>query len=43
MYSLRIVSLLLCTFSLSGNSIGDTGMQALAEGIKYCANMKELE
>ena len=33
--------LILC--SLEDNNIGDTGAQALAEGLKYCANMKELK
>ena len=29
--------------SLSRNNIGVNGAQALAEGLKYCANMKELK
>jgi hypothetical protein len=39
MHSLRIVPPLWCTmyfYSLSDNSIGDAGIQALTEGIKHC-------
>ena len=30
-------------YSLNHNDIGHTGAQALAEGLQYCANMKELK
>ena len=30
-------------YSLGGDSVGDTGVQALAKHLKHCANMKELK
>ena len=32
----------LSTYSLGGNNIGDAGTQALAEGLKGCANLQKL-
>ena len=33
----------LFTYSLRGNKVGDTGAQALAEGLQHCTNLQKLE
>ena len=33
----------LFTYSLRGNKVGDTGVQALAEGLQHCTNLQNLE
>ena len=40
--SLRIL-LSVSPCSLRSTGIGDTGVQALAEGLKHCLNMEELK
>ena len=34
---------LLFTYSLWNNKIGDAGAQALAEGLQHCSNLQKLE
>ena len=42
-YSSLFFCLNMTVCSLSGNSIGDTGAHALAEGLKHCTKVKEVK